>query len=806
LRPSSDGPDDNLEDGLTKAGGPADAGLDDEAYLGDADWLRMFKAALKASSDFQQLKLKPAWSRNYRAFQNRHMNGSKYDSKRYRHRSKLFKPKTRMAVRKNDGAAASALFSTAEVVNIEAVRKSDRVQVATSGFIHAVLNYRFEESTRMTGPNWFMTAIGARQDTQLTGICVSKQHWEFEEREFEVLVTGPKMDENGIPVIDPETGEGSDDQWIEMDREKVRDRPMVTLLPPEHAFIDPTGDWRDPIQEGGYFIAGYPMRKEDCETTIQRNAARPMMGGGAWRKNIDLSRVLQARASTMRRNDGVRRAREDGIDRYESRHSDGNGEIIWLYECFYRYDGEDWHFWMLGETILLSDPRPTRDSYPEQKGDRPYTMGVGSLESHKTHPTAPVEMWQPLQQEMNDLTNLALDARKMAISPITKIVRGKNIDFNQVQNRGPDAAIMVEKPEDVTFDRAPADAGHQVEMNSLNVDFDELSGVFSTGSVQTNRQLNETVGGMNIMSAASNALTEFDLRVWAETWLEPTLRQVVRSIQFYESNEEVMGIAGERAGLIIGAQEPPQPGNLESVDAKNIKEPITFAEVMDAFGSARVSVRVNIGIGALDNRQKLEKFMGGVKMTMEMMPLLKQDGIVPDGAAMSQEGWGLLGYKDADRFFKRLPAGNEESPPPEVQKQLLDMKARKEEAERKTLADNAQMEREREKHEWARQDRAAEEAARQNQHAQTLQTQAADADGQRVAAGLPGDQAWMQMLQEMEAGRQQTMQMVTQLMAEMSTGQQLLAQAIERMAEAQAAPRTVVTPDGRTFTSVSQAK
>ena len=113
------------EDGLvaaTAAAEDAQQDVEGDAVLSDRQWVRMFKDALKASSDFQTTKLRSAWSRNYRAFQNRHMSGSKYDSFRYRHRSKLFKPKTRMAVRKNDATAASALFSTQDVVSITAER------------------------------------------------------------------------------------------------------------------------------------------------------------------------------------------------------------------------------------------------------------------------------------------------------------------------------------------------------------------------------------------------------------------------------------------------------------------------------------------------------------------------------------------------------------------------------------------------------------------------------------------------------------------------------------------------------------
>lgn len=671
---------DALEDGLKQsaASDRAEVEADDDAedLLTDKDWRRMFKSALTASASYQQNKLRSAWSRNYRAFANKHMSGSKYDSYRYRHRSKLFKPKTRMAVRKNDATAASAMFSTEDVVSITPERSSDRVQVMTSRFVHEALNYRLDRDDPMAGPSWFLTAIGARQDAQISGVCVSKQYWEYEEREVKVFANRPKLDTEGMMVIDPATGDVATEEVIETETETIADRLFIELLPPEHAFIDVTADWRDPIQRGGHFIAGFPMRREDLEEMIEKQAARPRIGGGAWRTDIDLKILDQAGSSNQRQAQVVRKAREEGIDRYESRHADENGEVIWLYECFYRYGGQDWHFWMLGEQILLSDPRPVEESYPEQRGRRPYVRGLGALEAHRVYPSAPVETWQPLQQEMNDITNLRLDALKMGISPITKIRRGRNIDWKQVQNRGPDAMVMVEDENDVTFDRAPTPPQTQQDINNLNVDFDELAGVFSQGSVQTNRQLNETVGGMNLLASSSNSLTEFDLRVWIETWAEPVLRQCVRLIQFYETNETVIAVAGEKAGLLSNIETPSEEQALEKDPQEEADRPeptITIDQVLGGLEDAALHVRINVGIGAMDSRQKLEKFMGGVKMTMEALPLLVADGIEPNAREIMQEGWGLLGYKDAARFFKRKKQ-EEQGPPPEVQLEMLKQK------------------------------------------------------------------------------------------------------------------------------------
>lgn len=691
-----------LEDGLDASRAVNDNGdVEDAEFLSDKDWVKMFKAGLDSSAEFQDNALRSQWSRNYRAFNSKHPNGTKYDTPKYRNRSKLFRPKTRMAVRKNDATAAAALFSTMEVVNITAARATDKVQDMGAHFLHAVLNYRLDRGNE-AGPPFFLTCVGAHQDAQVAGICVTKQYWEYEEIEIERIIDVPMKDPaTGMP-LPRDDGQPGPATQTEMKREKkiIADRLMIDNIPPEQAFIDQTADWRDPIQRGTHFIAGYPVRESDVQTWLNQNISRPRMGGGKWRENIDLSKVRGQGKTEQRNTAGVRRAREtQGIDRYESRLK-SDDDVLWLYECFYRYDGEDYTWWMLGETILLSDPVPTRDAYPAHKGRRPYVRGVGAVETHKVYPSAPVETWQQLQHEMNENTNLVLDARKMSITPITKVRRGRNIDLKAVQNRGPDATVMVEDKDDIEFDRAPGpDGGAQVDMNNLNVDFDELAGVFSQGSVQTNRQLNETVGGMNLMSQSSNALTEFDLRVWVETWVEPCLRQCVELIQFYEADELIMAVAGEQAGLTMGGT-PPKPG-IEDRDPEEMAQmpEITLPEIMAEFDDLPVSVRVDVGIGALDSKQKVEKLMAGAKMTMEMAPVLQADGARPDGVGIVKEAWGLLGYKDATRFIKKLtPQEMQPKPDPAMEKARADAAMKQQDAEIKEKQAEADERRKQEEH------------------------------------------------------------------------------------------------------------
>lgn len=334
---------------------------------------------------------------------------------------------------------------------------------------------------------------------------------------------------------------------------------------------------------------------------------------------------------------------------------------------------------------MLSDPVPTKEAYPANRGARPYVRGLGSLESHKTHPMAPVESWQPMQMEINDITNLNLDAMKMGISPITKIKKGRGVDLKAVQNRGPDASVFVEEPDDVTFDRAPSpDGSAMANMHVISNDFDELAGVFSGGSVQSNRTLNETVGGMELLASAANSLTEFDLRVWVETWVEPVLHQLVDLIKYYETDETAIAVAGESVGLLgnikVEEDEEPETGpNGEPMPPKEPDEPpVTLREVLQSLEDTEVTVRVNVGMGALDSRQKLQKLMAATNMTKEMVPLLAEQGIEPNGMEIVQEIWGLNGYRDADRFFRKKKK-TEQGPPPEVMIEQMKQKGRMEE-------------------------------------------------------------------------------------------------------------------------------
>ncbi len=608
----------------TSQGGNRDAGA-------PADFLAYAVRAEKTATTYMGQAVRLSWSRSYKAFHNEHFDGSKYRTDPFKNRSKIFRPKTRASVRKNLANAANALFSLQDVVSVKAEHDDNDQQEASAVVLHEVLNYRLDRTSTRGGIPWFMMSMAACLDAQLTGVCMSKVHWEFEEKDTGETTQNlvPKTDETGEFIVDPETGVPTYEVRDDPVMRTISDRPMVIVIPPENVLCDPAAPWYDPAQKSSFLIIRYPMLIDDLKTAM-RNQGK---GGAAW---LVVPDAVIEQAQDDYDSKGVRLAREEGRDRYTTGSARASinkaSKIVWVHENFMRWQGDDYHFWSLGTRAYLSEVKETKDAYPEQFGARPYVWGYGAIESHRIYPMSAVESWQQLQQEMNDVVNLQLDTVKQALSPIAKIKRGSLFDFAQLQRRGgADANIIVNNMDDLEFDRSPdATASSYQQITRLDADMDDISGTFSPGSVQTNRQMNETVGGMQLMAGAANTVTEFDLRIWVETWVEPTLRMVLRAIQYYETDATVLAVAGQRGKLL----------QRYGVD-----------QITDELLTQDVSVRVNVGIGSVDPMQRLNKLAGAFKILGGIVPFMKGK-VMLKAERTIQEIMAASGFRDGMSFFE----------------------------------------------------------------------------------------------------------------------------------------------------------
>lgn len=592
---------------------------------GDApDWLTLAKNAYQDSTRFVDSSLRAQWERNERAFQSRHPPGSKYNSDAYRLRSKLYRPKTRAAIRTAEAQAAQSYFSNEDVVSIEATDDNDQRMLASARINRYLLQHRLGASNRRIGVPWFMTVIGAYQDARKYGFVCSKQWWEYKERTEEVAV--PDADEDGVEALDDD---GNPRMRLEERKKVIFDRPRCDLIPPENVRIDRAADWIDPIHTSPYVILIHPMYVADVERRMQR--IDPKTGQPEWH-HVD--RTILKTAASREHWDSTRTYREGHReDSKESEIAVDEFTIIWVHENFMRWDGVDYVWYTAGTQAMLSDPEPVTEVYRHcQEGERPLVWGISIVEAHKNYPTGIPELVESLQQEANDVANLRLDNVKLAMLKRYQVRRGSQTDLRSLMRGVPGSITLVSDIErDVKeVDTRDVTSSAYAEQDRINADFDDIAGSFSTGSVQTNRRMNETVGGMQLLSGAANSIAELDLRVFTETWTEPVLQQMVRMEQAYETDLSIIALAGKKAQLY---------------------QKFGVTEIDDELLAQDLTVRVNVGIGATDPMQRVQKFAMGAEILERMFSSPIAAGL--DWEEIVKEVFGPLGYRDGSRFFRK---------------------------------------------------------------------------------------------------------------------------------------------------------
>lgn len=592
----------------------------------DNSWISMARDAHEQSTDWFDASLRRTTEKALAHFSNRHAPGSKYHSESYKYRSKSFRPKTRATIRRNEAAAAVAFFSTQDMVSVTAENEADPKQQLSAKVISELLNYRLDDSIP-----WFLTLIGGYQDALNTGVCISHNYWDFDEtvEQFEVMGADnlPMLDDVGQPKMQEQ-------------RQIVTDKPCVDLVAIENFRISPASDWADPIGTTPYIIELIPMFIGDVKAK---------MVAGKWHKYDDGAIQTAAEAQY----DSVRSAREGKrADKDDVTHATTDFDTVWVHRNIVRRDGEDWLFYTLGVLHMLTDPIPLNEQYRHlRKGERPYTMGGAIIESHKPFPVGLNELTFGLQEDANDINNQRRDNVSLVMNKRYFAKRTANVDYKSLTRNVPGSVTLVDDIQtDIRWDSPPEVTGSSYqEQDRVSLDFDELAGAFSPGSVQSNRKLGETVGGMSMLSGEANAITEYQLRVFAETWVEPTLKQLARLEQAYETDPVVMAIAGQKAHI----------------------ERFGIDQVTDDMLRCMVTVRVNVGFGSTNPQQRVQKLAMGLDTVGKFAPQLMQ-GL--DAKEVISEVFGALGYKGADRFFPQL---SKEADPQlaQMQKQIQELQS-----------------------------------------------------------------------------------------------------------------------------------
>lgn len=551
------------------------------------DFLKLTREAYEASSAFVDSNYRPEWDYSIKAFRNEHGAGSKYLSPEYAARSRIFRPKTRAIIRKNEAAAAVALWSNNEVADFKAGNPDNPMSVAGAAVMKELIEYRLRQSIPA-----FEISMGGVQDAQTQGVVVSFQYWEHQVK-------------NG---------------------KKLKDRPCIELRPIENIRIDGGASWVDPVNTSPYLFDILPMYV--CDVKAMMNSKDEKTGQPKWKKLKD-DVIKRARPTDI---DTTRQAR---LGKQQDPHQEdgpiGSFDIVWVFRVFMKDEnGDDYTYYTLGTEELLTDPKPIKEVFHHvPDGERPYVMGYAILETHKVHKSSVPILVKPLQQEANEIRNQRIDNVKFVLNKRWIVARGRQVDVQSLVRNVPGGVTLVTDPKNDVQESNWADvtSSAYVEEDRISADLDDLAGNFSPSTKVANNAVNDTLGGSKMAAMGAGMMTDYLLRTILETWWEKVLRQLVHLERAYENDEVVLAICGDKARLF---------------------QRFGLSRISDELLEQEVHVSVNVGMGASNPNERFTKLMVGTNQVMDTIAKAPTNFNVQE---FIKEAYSNMGYRDGSRFW-----------------------------------------------------------------------------------------------------------------------------------------------------------
>jgi hypothetical protein len=552
----------------------------------EPDWQNRARAAYRASTDFMDSNFRGPLDNALRAFNNQHPTDSKYNSETFRKRSNLYRPKIRTIIRKNESALCAALFSNLDLIEVEPANPEETDEIVSAEVMQQVL----QERLTVTMP-WFQFAMGAFQDAQTQGIVIAHSYWDYS------------------------ANTGRDGRY------KVkRDRPVQELIPAENFRFDPSAKWYDVVNTSPYLIELMPMYIGD----VKEKMRYPDPKGRKWHY-LDEQEIA---ACTENGDESTRAARTGGSqDATQQTREVTDYDIVWVHRHIHRWRGEDYEFYMLASKWMLTDPEPLEDNV--WFGERPYVIGTCVLETHKAVPNSMATLLKPLADEANDLQNQGSDNMKFILNKAWFVKRSANVDTTSLVRNVPGRVTMVNDPEKDVKEVSWPDLPQSLyeEKNRNDADFDALGGNFNPMQLAQTRSPRESFRTVNAVQSPAMMVTEYTLMTLVQTFLLPCLRQLVLLEQYYETDQTLLAVAGQKAKVL---------------------QRFGVSEVTDAILEKRMSVNVNLGMGATDPTTKQQRF-GAALGLIANLSKAPPPGL--DLKEVFKESLALAGYRDAVRFF-----------------------------------------------------------------------------------------------------------------------------------------------------------
>jgi hypothetical protein len=547
------------------------------------DWERRAKDAERFSTTYLDSNYRGQWDDSLRAFNNQHPSDSKYNTENFRKRSRFYNPAPRTIIRKNEAAACMAFFSNQDLVSVQAMNPADAKQRLSADLNKQLLQWRLTNTIP-----WFHVLMGGIQDAQTMGACVAHIFWDYQ------AAPGPggRM-------------------------EVVKDRPWVDLKPLENFRFDPSANWMDPVNTSPYWIELVPMYVGD----VREKMRYPDPKGRKWTEYDDADLLENENPDDSTRSARLGQAQDPN----QEKRTISDYEVVWVRYHIHRWRGGDWAFWALGNGKLLTEPEPLRKTVFH--GMRPYVMGLAHIETHKVVPSSVPTLVKPLEDKINAIENQRNDNVLFVLNKRYKVKRGTNVDTASLVRNVPAGITHVDNMEDleeITWQDVTA-SSYQ-EADRARNSFDDLIGNFNPMAMAQMGAPRVSTDTVKMLNHSPSVLTDYMLTCFAITFAQPVLKQLILLEQYYETDSNILAIAGEKSKAY---------------------QKYGIDQVTDDMLDHQLTTTVNVGMGSTDHLAKLQRFMSVVQ-AFAVVAAKPPPGV--NLAEVWKEMMALAGYQDGERF------------------------------------------------------------------------------------------------------------------------------------------------------------
>lgn len=267
------------------------------------------------------------------------------------------------------------------------------------------------------------------------------------------------------------------------------------------------------------------------------------------------------------------------------------------------------------------------DRNPFFHGEKPFVHIINIPIPHEFFGKGEVEPLERLQHELNAKRNQRIDIVNLVMNPVLKLIRGKGVNLDDLQNIGPGAVIRMNEDAVFPLNIPDVKASAYNEEEMVKRDMQDASGMYdyARGATPVRR---ETATAITSLQEMANQRFQERLKLIIEMGILEVVRKMVALNQQYMTVPTLIPIVGKGKGVDFMEVTPEDiQGQFDFI----IKTPLTSPEV-----SKGVERRQLIELlGVLTNAQQ---FVPGINMREILVKICE-----------------AFGWKDIDKIIPPLP-------------------------------------------------------------------------------------------------------------------------------------------------------